>query len=159
MFQLLLVLWLWVLFGLAEWGELSLMGVEPLLEIVVVWVTLFTLILFFARIRLGKVRWNGGTALDKLKGVTAVVSGAQIQEMTSNSRQILGTTRWILNGLTLVWLCLLLLMQTDDDAISNQLIRSGRPTLWLASIYALMFLSESWLRLRGRWPSEQPLMV
>ena len=159
MFQLLLVLWLWVLFGLAEWGDLSLMGVEPLLEIVVVWVTLFTLILFFARIRLGKVRWNGGTALDKLKGVTAVVSGAQILEMTSNSRQILGTTRWILNGLTLAWLCLLLLMQTDTDAISNELIRSGRPTLWLASIYALMFLSESWLRLRGRWPSEQAITV
>ncbi|MEK9731555.1 MAG: ATP-binding protein [Candidatus Poseidoniales archaeon] len=154
MFQLLLVVWLWTLFGLSEWGNLSLMGVEPLLEIVVVWVSLFTLILFFARFRLGKVRWNGGTALDKLKGVTAVVSGAQILEMTSNSRQILSATRWILNGLTLAWLCVLLLMQSDPDVITNELITSGRPTLWLASIYALMFLSESWLRLRGRWPSD-----
>jgi hypothetical protein len=154
MFQLLLVVWLWTLFGLSEWGNLSLMGVEPLLEIVVVWVSLFTLILFFARFRLGKVRWNGGTALDKLKGVTAVVSGAQILEMTSNSRQILSATRWILNGFTLAWLCVLLLMQSDPDVIANELITSGRPTLWLASIYALMFLSESWLRLRGRWPSD-----
>ena len=154
MFQLLLVVWLWTLFGLVEWGDLSLMGVEPLLEIVVVWVTLFTLILSFARIRLGKVRWNGGTALDKLKGVTAVVSGAQIQEMTSNSRQILSTTRWILNGLTLLWLCVLLALQTDADLVSNEVVTSGRPTLWLASIYALMFMSESWLRLRGRWPTD-----
>ncbi|MDA0715381.1 MAG: ATP-binding protein [archaeon] len=154
MFQLLLVVWLWTLFGLSEWGNLSLMGVEPLLEIVVVWVSLFTMILFFARFRLGKVRWNGGTALDKLKGVTAVVSGAQILEITSNSRQILSATRWILNGLTLAWLCVLLLIQSDPEVIANELIKSGRPTLWIASIYALIFLSESWLRLRGRWPSD-----
>jgi hypothetical protein len=29
----------------------------------------------------------------------------------------------------------------------------GRPTLWLAAMYALMFGSESWLRMRGRMPS------
>ena len=33
----------------------------------------------------------------------------------------------------------------------------GRPTLWLASVYGLMFCSEAWLRLRGRWLRTQHL--
>jgi len=30
----------------------------------------------------------------------------------------------------------------------------SRPTLWIASLYALMFGSETWLRIRGRMPTE-----
>jgi hypothetical protein len=151
-FQLVLVSWLW---GLLIWsveGSLDLRGAEPFLEVVVVWVTMFTAIEILSRFRLGRIRWNGGTALDKLKGVTAVLTDVEITEMKANSSQIMSSVRWGLHGFTLVWLCVLL-------AFGNGLLPEpvgasqwGRPTLWLAAMYALMFSSETWLRMRGRMP-------
>jgi predicted cobalt transporter CbtA len=90
--------------------------------------------------------------LDKLKGVTAVLTDVEITEMKANSSQIMSSVRWGLHGFTLVWLCVLL-------AFGNGLLPEpvgasqwGRPTLWLAAMYALMFSSETWLRMRGRMP-------
>ncbi len=141
--QLFIVGWLW---GLLYWSfnGLDLFGAEPLLEVVVVWVTLFLIIDFWNRFKLGRIKWNGGNALSKLKGLTAVLTDTQVTEMQSNSKQILSGLRWILDLLTLTWFCILLY---DDP--------SGfwaRPTLWLASLYALTFGSETWLRLRGKMP-------
>ena len=69
---------------------------------------MFTGIEILSRFRLGKIRWNGGTALDKLKGVTAVLTEVEITEMKANSSQIMSSVRWGLHGVTLVWLCVLL---------------------------------------------------
>ena len=66
------------------------MGLDPLLEVVVVWVTIFTGIDFINRFRLGKIRWNGGSALDKVVGLTAILTDSQMSEMRANSTQILG---------------------------------------------------------------------
>ncbi|MEC8680483.1 MAG: ATP-binding protein, partial [Candidatus Thermoplasmatota archaeon] len=41
-FQMLQVIWLWMLLGWTIWGTLDLRGAEPFLEVVVVWVTLFS---------------------------------------------------------------------------------------------------------------------
>ena len=141
--QLLIIGWLW---GLLYWSfnGLDLYGAKPLLEVVVVWVTLFVGIDGWNRFKLGRIRWNGGNALSKLKGLSAVLTDTQLTEMQSNSKQILAGMRWVLDLITLTWLCILLL---DDP--------SGfwaRPTLWLASLYALTFGAETWLRLRGRMP-------
>ena len=141
--QILIVAWLW---GLLYWSSngLDLYGAEPLLEVVVVWVTLFLFIDWWNRFKLGKIRWNGGNALSKLRGLTAVLTDTQLTEMQSNSKQILAGMRWILDFATLGWLCVILIHNPEDNW--------ARPTLWLASLYALTFGSETWLRLRGRMP-------
>jgi hypothetical protein len=36
--QLFLVAWIWTIFSWSTWGSLNLMGLNPLLEVVVVWV-------------------------------------------------------------------------------------------------------------------------
>jgi hypothetical protein len=152
-FQMVLVLWLW---GLLLWSvrwELDLRGAEPFLEVVVVWVTMFTGIEIFSRFRLGRIRWNGGSALDKLRGVTALLTEVEITEMKANSSQIMSSVRWALHGLTLAWLCVLLAFGQDVGPEQFAIDEWGRPTLWLAAMYALMFGSESWLRMRGRMPS------
>ena len=143
--QLLIIAWLW---GLLYWSfnGLDLYGAEPLLEVVVVWVTLFLVIDGWNRFKLGKIRWNGGNALSKLKGLTAVLTDTQLTEMQSNSKQILAGMRWVLDLATLTWLCVLLI----EDPSGNW----ARPTLWLASLYGLTFGAETWLRMRGRMPEE-----
>jgi hypothetical protein len=154
-FQLFLVVWLWGLLYWATWGGLNLRGAEPLLEVVVVWISVFTIIEIFNRLRLGKIRWNGGSALDKIFGFSAVLTGAQITEMRSNSSQIMAGLRLSLHGVTLVWLSMILafsngLLPTESSLDSQW----GRPTLWITSMYGLMFVSEVWLRMRGRMPSD-----
>ena len=142
--QILIVAWLW---GLLYWSfnGLDLYGAEPLLEVVVVWVTLFLIIDVWNRFKLGRIRWNGGNALSKLKGITAVLTDTQLTEMKANSKQILAGLRWILDFTTLLWLCILLIGAPGGFW--------SRPTLWLASLYALTFGAETWLRLRGRLPA------
>ena len=154
-FQLLLVAWLWGLLTWSTWGSLDLLGVEPLLEVVVVWLTLFTGIEFLNRFRLGRIRWNGGSALDKLVGVSAVLTEVEITEMRANSSDIMAGLRWGLHGITMLWLCIILVIG-DNDLPNNydSIIIQSRPTLWIASLYALMFGSETWLRIRGRMPTE-----
>ena len=153
-FQMLQVAWLWILLGWTVWGSLNLRGAEPFLEVVVVWVTMFSAIEYLTRFQLGRIRWNGGSALDKIVGVSALLTKAELTEMKATSRELLSAVRWIVHGATLVWLSSLLAFQggvlPDDSSVSTW----GRPTLWLASVYGLMFCSEAWLRLRGRWPNE-----
>ena len=154
-FQLFLVAWLWILVLWSEFGDLNLRGAQPVLEIVVVWVSVFAIIEFVNRFRLGKIRWNGGTALDKIVGFSAVLTGAQITEMKSNSSQIMSGLRLGLHCFTFVWLCSLLML-TEGVLPDSATITSnwGRPTLWLASLYGLIVVSELWLRMRGRMPAE-----
>ena len=82
--------------------------------------------------------------MSKLKGLTAVLTDTQLTDMQSNSKQIMAGLRWILDLITLSWLCVILV----NEPIEN----SDRITLWIASLYALTFGSETWLRLRGRLP-------
>ena len=153
-FQMLQVAWLWILLGWTVWGSLNLRGAEPFLEVVVVWVTMFSAIEYLTRFQLGRIRWNGGSALDKIVGVSALLTKAELTEMKATSRDLLSAVRWMVHGATLVWLSSLLAFQggvlPGDSSVSTW----GRPTLWLASVYGLMFCSEAWLRLRGRWPNE-----
>jgi hypothetical protein len=150
-FQLLLVAWLWILLGWSTWSTLDLRGAEPVLEVVVVWVTMFTGIELLTRLRLGRIRWNGGSALDKIVGVSALLTQAELTEMKSTSQELLSAIRWVLHGVTTAWLAALLAVEAG--AFGGWDGFNLRPTLWLASVYALMFCSEGWLRVRGRLPS------
>ena len=152
--QLFLVAWIWTIFSWSTWGSLNLMGLDPLLEVVVVWVTLFTLIDIINRFRLGKIRWNGGSALDKVVGITAILTDSQMSEMRANSKQILGVFRWMLHGCTVVWFSLLIAFANPLDEAANWLEVSSHVHLWFASLYALMFFSEGWLRVRNRYTED-----
>ena len=151
LFQLFLVAWIWALFAWSKFGTLDLMGLDPLLEVVVVWVTVFTGIDIINRFRLGKIRWNGGSALDKVVGLTAILTDSQMSEMRANSTQILGVFRWILHGLTVVWLTIIIAFATPLDSAPEWLNEVSNVHLWLASLYALIFFSEGWLRMRKRY--------
>ncbi|GIQ97187.1 MAG: hypothetical protein CM15mP3_02210 [Candidatus Poseidoniales archaeon] len=154
-FQLFLVAWLWILVLWSEFGDLNLRGAQPVLEIVVVWVSVFAIIEFVNRFRLGKIRWNGSSALDKIVGFSTVLTGAQITEMKSNSSQIMSGLRLGLHCFTFVWLSTLLMLSEGVLPDTTSIASSwGRPTLWLASLYGLIVISELWLRMRGRMPSE-----
>ena len=154
-FQLIMVAWLWGLLAWATWGRLDLMGAEPLLEVVVVWITLFSGIEVIHRFRLGRIRWNGGSALDKLKGVTAVLTEVEITDMRANSKDIMSGLRWVVHGITMLWLCALLVLGSRDSFDTEAWTSTwSRPTLWIASLYVLMFGSETWLRLRGQMPEK-----
>ena len=93
--------------------------------------------------------------MDKIVGFSALLTDAQVTEMRSNSSQIMSGLRLALHGITLVWLCIILALSNGllpyDSALDSDW---GRPTLWLASMYGLMFVSEAWLRMRGRMPSD-----
>ena len=78
----------------------------------------------------------------------------EITEMKANSSQIMSTVRWGLHGVTLVWLCVLLAFGQGVMPETMTAEDWGRPTLWLAAMYALMFGSESWLRMRGKMPTQ-----
>ncbi|MDP6639645.1 MAG: DUF853 family protein [Candidatus Poseidoniaceae archaeon] len=162
--QIILVGWLWVLlFWSSRKDGLELGWAVWLLEVTVVWVTLFLLIEGINRIRLGRMHWvEGESALDTLKarigGVSAMLTQAQFIEMRSNSKQILSGLRWCLDFITLLFLgAIFYIYLSTGGANGGAPSMDGmgaftRPTLWIASIYALLFSSETWLRLRGRLP-------
>ena len=143
--QLLVVTWLWGLLWMTEKDRLDLLGAEPFLEIVVVWVTVFMFVDIWNRVKLGRLKF-GKDVMTSLKGITAVLTDTQVTGMKANSHQVLGGIRWILDLITFSWLAYI--MMYDPEGIL------ARATLWIASFYALLFCSETWLRLRGKTPGE-----
>ncbi|MCH1410463.1 MAG: hypothetical protein L7U48_00070, partial [Candidatus Poseidoniaceae archaeon] len=157
-FQIGLVVWLWVLLVWSTWGELDLLGAAPLLEVVVLWTTLFLATEGLHRFRLGRLQWDGDTAWSRLTGITAVLTEAQVRDMRASSAEVLAAMRWIVHGVTVVLGCLLLI------ALPSMSEGTGLPgpdsawmhlVLWLTSLYALMWGSEGWLRMRGRLPEPE----
>ena len=157
-FQIGLVVWLWTLLIWSTWGELDLLGAAPFLEVVVLWTTLFLAIEGLHRFRLGRLQWDGDNAWSRLTGITAVLTEAQVRDMRASSAEILAAMRWIVHGVTVVLGCLLLF------ALPSMSEGTGLPgpdsawmhlVLWLTSLYALMWGSEGWLRMRGRLPEPE----
>ena len=153
-FQVLILGWLWCLLIWSSWGDLSLLGAEMFLEVVVVWTSLFFAIDFSQRFKLGRLEWNGETALNKVMGLSAILTKAEISQMRASSSDTLSTIRWILNGITVIWgIVLIVLFIPGDGVLSGALSGSfSHISIWIISIYALMFASETWLRVRGKMP-------
>ncbi len=84
-------------------------------------------------------------------GLTAILTDSQMSEMRANSTQILGVFRWILHGLTVVWLSMLIAFAVPFDSAPSWLNEMANVHLWLASLYGLIFFSEGWLRARKRY--------
>jgi hypothetical protein len=74
-----------------------------------------------------------------------------MSEMRANSTQILGVFRWVLHGLTVVWFSIIIAFAVPFDNAPQWLDELSNIHLWLASLYALIFFSEGWLRMRRRY--------
>ena len=159
------------LVGLFIWvsGENGpdLRGAEPLLEMSVIWVLLFVVIEFVNRFRLGKLEWKGGRDLltlmqSSVSGLTSVVTGSEINQMKASSRSVMEGIRWVLDFCSLLFFITIVILTTGstvttmEDALSylplgldsygiNVIVK---PALWLGSIYLLIFLAQTWLRIR-----------
>ncbi len=160
----------WLL-GLFIWisGENGpdLRGAEPLLEMSVIWVLLFVIIEFVNRFRLGKMEWKGGRDLitlmqSSVSGLTSLVTNSEINQMKATSRSVMEGIRWVLDFASLLFFMTIVIITTGstvttlDDALSylplgldsyglNVIVK---PALWLGSIYLLIFLAQTWLRIR-----------
>ena len=157
-FQIGLVVWLWTLLVWSTWGELDLLGAAPLLEVVVLWTTLFLAIEGLHRFRLGRLHWDGDSAWSRLSGITAVLTEAQMRDMRASSAEILAAMRWIVHGVTVVLGCLLLIAlpaMSEGTGLPGPDSAWMHLVLWLTSLYALMWGSEGWLRMRGRLPEPE----
>ena len=165
--QVVLAGWLWTLLIWSTMVDSFTLGWATwVLEVTVVWVTLFLVIEGINRIRLGRMHWTGGeSALETLKarigGVSALLTQSQFKEMRANSKQILAGLRWGLDFATLLLLGALftIILAGDGGASASgnstslaELEIFQRPALWLGSIYLLLFASETWLRVRGKLP-------
>ena len=149
-FQMLQVAWLWILLG---WTVGSVTREAPNRFSLSWFIMMFSAIEYLTRFQLAE---SDGTEVRHWTRSSAfcLLTKAELTEMKATSRELLSAVRWMVHGATLVWLSSLLACQggvlPGDSSVSTW----GRPTLWLASVYGLMFCSEAWLRLRGRWPNE-----
>ena len=167
------------LVGLFIWvsGENGpdLRGAEPLLEMSVIWVLLFVVIEFVNRFRLGKLEWKGGRDLltlmqSSVSGLTSVVTGSEINQMKASSRSVMEGIRWVLDFCSLLFFITIVILTTGstvttmEDALSylplgldsygiNVIVK---PALWLGSIYLLIFLAQTWLRICLLYTSPSP---
>ena len=76
-------------------------------------------------------------------------------EMKASSKQVMAGIRWVLDFCTLLLLAALVVIGwINNGALAEGLSDIGgdqmvlKPALWLGSLYLLIFLSETWLRLK-----------
>ena len=81
-----------------------------------------------------------------------------MRDMRASSAEILAAMRWIVHGVTVVLGCLLLIAlpaMSDGTGLPGPDAAWMHLVLWLTSLYALMWGSEGWLRMRGRLPEPE----
>ena len=90
-----------------------------------------------------------------------MMTGMQFNEMKASSKQVLAGIRWVLDFCTLLLLASIVTIGwTSGGNLSSGLADMGgdawilKPALWLGSLYLLIFISETWLRLKDKPISE-----
>ena len=82
-----------------------------------------------------------------------------MRDMRASSAEILAAMRWIVHGVTVVLGCLLLIAlpaMSEGTGLPGPDAAWMHLVLWLTSLYALMWGSEGWLRMRGACQSPKP---
>ena len=97
-----------------------------------------------------------------VSGLTSVVTGSEINQMKASSRSVMEGIRWALDFFSLLFFMAIVILTTGstvttlEEALSylplgldsyglNVIVK---PALWLGSIYLLIFLAQTWLRIR-----------
>jgi len=159
--QYILAAWLWtVLIWQNKNDNINMGWGEILLEMSVVWVSLFIVVEWINRFKLGKLEFKKGISIlstlkQNIKSVSTTLTGIQFNEMKASSKQVMGGIRWVLDFCTLLLLATLVIIGwVNGGALAEGLKDIGgeqmvlKPALWLGSLYLLIFLSETWLRLK-----------
>ena len=159
--------WLWFLLIWSKSGAGPDFGIgSSVLEVAVVWVSLFISIELVNRVRLGSISFDGGNSVKEMiqssvKGVGAIITESEFKQMQASSKQVMNGLRWALDFCTLLYFCVIIFTVTlaGDVPIDQALSRLGgeafitSPALWLGSIYLLLFLAFSFSRVRNNFHS------
>ena len=159
--QYILAAWLWIVLIWQNNNDNIDMGWGAiLLEMSVVWVTLFIVVEWINRFKLGKLEFKKGISIlstlkQNIVSVSTTLTGMQFNEMKASSKQVMAGIRWVLDFCTLLLLSALVVIGwINNGALADGLSDIGgeqmvlKPALWLGSLYLLIFLSETWLRLK-----------
>jgi hypothetical protein len=162
--QYFLGLWLWFLLLWSESGRGPDFGLGgSVLEVAVIWVSLFISIELVNRFRLGSIEFAGGETVKEMiqssiKGITAMITQAELRKMQASSRQVMNGLRWIMDFCTLLYFAVIIFTVTFAGDVSLEMALSDiggemfivRPALWLGSIYLLIFLASSIIEIRSQ---------
>jgi len=151
-----LFMWLWTLLFWEYYYTDYTLGekLAMVLEVSVVWTTLFILLEAVHRLRLGRLEINmeGEGITTKLKegmeSLTAILTKAEIHDMEASSKEVMIGLRWLLDFSTflifgsMIWGTLF--GRTIEDLFGGEnapyLINLA---LWLGSIYLLIFMAQT----------------
>ena len=144
------LVWLWCLAFLGGFGAF----VALLIEVCVVWGSVFLLLEGVHRFRLGRFSMEHGVNLiNLLVGVKQMVRGSELEMMRASSREVHEGGRRVLDGLTFLWILALLGYASTEAGLDH--VRMGisgmtwlqGPGVWIASLYFLALISDGWTRM------------
>ena len=148
-----LFIWLWtLLFWEYYYSDYTLgENLAMVLEVSVVWTTLFIVLEALHRLRLGRleISLEGEGIVSKLKegmgSLTTVLTQSEIQEMEASSKEVMTGLRWLLDFCTFLIFASMVWGTIFDKTLEDLFGVEGTPTLfklalWLGSIYLLIFI-------------------
>ena len=151
-----LFIWLWtLLFWEYYYSDYTLgENLAMVLEVSVVWTTLFIVLEGLHRLRLGRLEINleGEGIVSKLKegmgSLTTVLTQSEIQDMEASSKEVMTGLRWLLDFCTFLIFGSMVWGTIFDKTLEDLFGGEGTPTLfklalWLGSIYLLIFMAQT----------------
>ena len=151
-----LFIWLWtLLFWEYYYSDYTLgNNLAMVLEVSVVWTTIFMALEGLHRLKLGRleVNFEGEGVFSKLKdgmgSLTAVLTKSEIREMEASSKEVMTGLRWILDFCTFVIFGAMVWGTVFGKSLEELFGGEGTPhllkfALWLGSIYLLIFMAQS----------------
>jgi len=142
--QYLALLWVWVLWFMMNSGKIELEGMLLPLEACQTAMTLFVIVEFSHRIKLGSLPWpSGGNPLDFLKSgidsLTMLVTTTEIQALRTTSQELLYSIRVVVDLCMVVTLSALLF-----DFIDVPLLVTDEWLTRLLTLFTLLLVSQVW---------------
>jgi hypothetical protein len=148
--------WLWTLLFWEYYYSDYTLGekLAMVLEVSVVWTSIFIALEALHRLRLGRLEINleGEGIVSKLKdgmgSLTTVLTRSEIQEMEASSKEVMTGLRWLLDFCTFTIFGAMVWGTLFDKTLEDLFGGEGTPTLlklalWLGSIYLLIFIAQT----------------
>jgi len=151
-----LFIWLWtLLFWEYYYSDYTLgENLSMMLEISVVWTTIFIALEALYRLKLGRLEmtFDGEGIFSKLKGgmgsLTTILTKSEIKEMEASSKEVMTGLRWLLDFCTFLIFGAMVWGTIFEKSLEEIFGGEGTPyllkfALWLGSIYLLIFMAQS----------------
>tara|TARA_Y100000588_G_C14268086_1_gene930932 strand:+ start:1203 stop:3428 length:2226 start_codon:yes stop_codon:yes gene_type:complete len=151
-----LFIWLWtLLFWEYYYSDYTLgENLSLILEVSVVWTTIFMALEALHRLKLGRleVNFDGEGVFSKIKdgmgSLTTVLTKSEIKEMEASSKEVMTGLRWLLDFCTFIIFGAMIWGTIFEKSLEEIFGGEGTPylfkfALWLGSIYLLIFMAQS----------------